>query len=154
MKGILRVVLLSLSCASFCATAEESRVISPEMAAFGIGVADLARSERFYTTVLGLEKVRTYELPNIHEIVLAFPGRPAPVVVLMHWLDGRERAFSEDNVKLVFTVDDAAAIIERIRAFGGRVDREATPIDVLNGQIVGLGRDPDNYVIELLERRD
>jgi lactoylglutathione lyase len=124
-----------------------------ELGAFGIGVSDLERSERFYTTVLGMQKVREYKLPNIEETVLAMPGRAAPVVVLMHWLDGKTRSFSADNVKLVFTVQNAAAVIERIRALGGQIDREATPIEVLNGQIVGLGRDPDNYVVEVLQRR-
>jgi hypothetical protein len=46
-----------------------------------------------------------------------------------------------------------AAVIDRIHAAGGRIDREATPIDVLNGRIVGLGRDPDGYVIGLSKRR-
>src|SRR5262245_23754168 len=71
-----------------------------ELGAFGIGVSDLARSEHFYTTVLGMQKVREYKLPYIEETVLAMPGRAAPVVVLMHWLDGKSRAFSADNVKL------------------------------------------------------
>ena len=29
---------------------------------------------------------------------------------------------------------------------------KAKPIEALNGTVVGLGRDPDNYVIELLAR--
>ena len=42
------------------------------------------------------------------------------------------------------------AVISRIRARGGKIDREAEPIDALPGAIVGLGRDPDNYVVEVL----
>src|SRR5262245_40172702 len=96
-----------------------------EIGALGIGVSDLVRSDHFYTTVLGMQKVREFKLPNIEETVLAMPGRAAPVVVLMHWLDGKSRAFSADNVKLVFTVQNASAVIQRIRELGGQVDREA-----------------------------
>lgn len=123
-----------------------------ELRAIGIGVSDLARSEAFYASVLGMQRVREYKLEALDEIVMALPGHATPVVVLMHWHDGKARALSEDNVKLVFNVRDAAAVIDRIRSAGGRIDREATPIEVLNGQIVGLGRDPDGYVIELLQR--
>lgn len=44
------------------------------------------------------------------------------------------------------------AVISRIRARGGKIDREAEPIAALPGAIVGLGRDPDNYVVEVLKR--
>ena len=40
------------------------------LGAMGIGVSDLQRSTRFYTDVLGLEVMRTYELGYIEEIVL------------------------------------------------------------------------------------
>jgi len=52
----------------------------------------------------------------------------------------------------VFYIDDPAAAIERIRAAGGEILREASPIEALNGTVVGLGRDPDNYVVEVIAR--
>ena len=70
----------------------------------------------------------------------------------MHWQNDATRKYDGTNVKLVFDVDDPAAVLARIRARGGKVERDATPIEVLNGRIVGLGRDPDNYLIELLKR--
>lgn len=121
------------------------------LGAMGIGVSDLQRSTTFYTEVLGLEILRTYELGYIEEIVLGWPDSTGAVVVLMHW-PGEPRRYDGNDVKLVFYVDDPAGVIQRIRERGGRIDREAKPHEAVNGAIVGLGRDPDNYVVEVLER--
>jgi lactoylglutathione lyase len=128
-----------------------ARADADRLGAMGIGVRDLAASVKFYTEVLGLQTVRTYELGYIDEVVLGLPDGGA-VLVLMHWPNDTERRYDGGDVKLVFYVADPAAVIERIRARGGKVDREATPIEALNGTIVGLARDPDNYVIEVIHR--
>jgi len=54
-------------------------------------------------------------------------------------------------VKLVFYVADPKAVANRIRAFGCEITREPTPIETLNGAVVGLAKDPDGYVVELLQ---
>ncbi len=118
----------------------------------GIGVKDLAASKAFYADVLGMQELRRYELGYIEEIVMGYPGDPGTSIVLMHWPSDTSRRYDGNDVKLVFYVDDPKAVIARIRARGLKIDREATPIEVLNGRIVGLGRDPDNYVIEVLAR--
>jgi len=120
------------------------------LSAVGIGVADLERSRAFYADVLGLEVLRTYELGYLNEIVLGYPDKAKAAVGLMNW-PNEERSYEGNNVKLVFYVDDPAAVISRIRAHGGNIDREAGPIDALPVAIVGLGRDPDNYVVEVLK---
>ena len=121
------------------------------MGAVGIGVADLQRSQNFYADVLGLKVLRTYELGYLNEIVMGFAHGEGAVVVLMNW-PGQERQYNGNNVKLVFYVNDPKAVIERIRQQGGKIDREAGPIEALPNAIVGLARDPDNYVIEVLRR--
>ncbi len=98
----------------------------------------------FAATLAGAE-------PRAPEIVLGWPDSTGAVLVLMHWPD-QPRPYEGNDVKLVFYVDEPAEVIERIRERGGRIDREATPHDAVNGAIVGLGRDPDNYVVEVLER--
>ena len=70
----------------------------------------------------------------------------------MNWPKDTARHYDGNDVKLVFYVQDPASVIARIRARGGKIDREATPIAVLNGRVVGVGRDPDNYVVEVLGR--
>ena len=99
-----------------------------------------------------MKVLRRFELGYLDEVVLGFTDGGGANVVLMHWPDDASRRYDGNDVKLVFYVNDPAQVIERIRKNGGRIDREATPIEALNGTVVGLGRDPDNYVIELLAR--
>lgn len=122
---------------------------SPDyLGATGIGVSDLARSAAFYAQALGLKQIQTFKLGYMDEIVLAHEGRTA--VVLMHWTDGSERNYRDVPVKLVFYVTDPVAVAARIKAFGCTVTREPTPIPELGGAVVGLAKDPDGYVVELL----
>ncbi len=118
----------------------------------GIGVSDLERSTQFYGDVLGMRVMRRFELGDLNEVVLGFPDGTGANFVLMNWPHDPSRRYDGNNVKLVFYVDDPASVIARIRAHGGKIDREAEPMEVLNGTVVGLGRDPDNYVVELLAR--
>lgn len=123
---------------------------SPDyLGATGIGVSDLARSAEFYKTALGLQQTQTFKLPYMDEIVLAHEGRTA--VVLMHWTDGTNPNYRDLPVKLVFYVTDPTAVAARIRAFGCEVTREPAPIETLGGAVVGLCKDPDGYVVELLQ---
>lgn len=116
--------------------------------ATGIGVSDLARSAAFYEAALGMKQTRTFKLDYMDEIVLAHEGRNA--VVLMHWTDGSPRNYKDVPVKLVFYVTDPKAVAERIRAAGGTITREPAPSQ-FSGSLLCLAKDPDGYVVELLQ---
>ncbi len=123
---------------------------SPDfLGAVGIGVSDMDRSVDFYTRVLGMQKTQTFKLDYMDEVVVAHEGRTA--VVLMHYTDGSARNYKDNPVKLVFYVTDPKAVSDRIRAEGLEIIREPTPIETLSGAIVGLAKDPDGYVVELLQ---
>ena len=123
---------------------------SPDfLTAVGIGVSDLPRSEAFYRDVLGMQVTQTFKLDYMDEIVLAHEGRNA--VILMHWTDGSAHNYKDAPVKLVFYVTDPAGYANRIRGAGCEVTREPAPIETLGGAVVGLAKDPDGYVIELIE---
>ena len=123
---------------------------SPDfLTAVGIGVSDLDRSTDFYSRVLGMKVMQTFKLDYMDEIMLAHEGRNA--VVLMHYTDGSARNYKDNPVKLVFYVTDPAAIAAKIRADGLEITREPAPIESLGGAVVGLAKDPDGYVIELIE---
>jgi catechol 2,3-dioxygenase-like lactoylglutathione lyase family enzyme len=122
------------------------------LGAVGIGVSDLDASTRFYQAVLGLVVQRTYELGYIEEVVLGYPGSTGTVLVLMHWPGDESRRYDGNDVKNVFYVDDPVGAIARIRELGGSIDREAIPHKAVKGALVGLGRDPDNYVVEVISR--
>ena len=123
---------------------------SPDfLTAVGIGVSDLARSADFYSRVLGMKQTQTFKLDHMDEIVLAHEGRSA--VVLMHWTDGSARTYADNPIKLVFYVTDPAGLAERIRAEGLEITVEPTANQHMGGAVICMAKDPDGYVIELIQ---
>jgi lactoylglutathione lyase len=120
------------------------------LTAVGIGVADLERSGAFYRDVLGMREMRRFKVEYMDEVMLAHEGRNA--VVLMHYTDGSVRNYKDNPVKLVFYVTDPVALIAKAKAAGCEVTREPAPIEGLDGAVVALTKDPDGYVIELIQR--
>ena len=124
---------------------------SPDfLTAVGIGVADLQKSADFYSRVLGMTQTGTFKVDYMDEIMLSHEGRSS--VVLMHYTDGSARNYRDNPVKLVFYVTDPVPYINRIRAEGLEITREPAPIESLGGAMVALAKDPDGYVIELIQR--
>jgi lactoylglutathione lyase len=119
--------------------------------AVGISVSDLKRSEAFYRDVMGMKSMQTFALDHMDEIVMSYDGKGA-AIVLMQWKDGQERVVTDLPIKLVFYVPDPKATAELIRAAGLEIVREPTPIPSLGGAVVGFGKDPDGYLVELLQR--
>ena len=123
---------------------------APEnLAAVGIGVADLARAEDFYTRVMGMQVQQRIDLPHMKEIIVGYEGRTS--VVLMHWIDGSNPNYRDNPVKLVFFVPDAKGLMEKIRADGRPISREPEASPDFNNFIIGLAEDPDGYVVELIQ---
>ncbi len=125
----------------------------------GIGVSNIEKSAKFYKEALGLKEIGRYdsvEVDNsdgskwyVDEIVLGDDEQGTPLV-LMNW--GKEnRSYNGNNSKLVFVVKDAVSAMNRIRDAGGKIEREATPHYSIDGGLVGLSRDPDNYVVEIVQ---
>ena len=54
---------------------------------------------------------------------------------------------------LALGVPDAAATVERIRAAGGTITREAGPVKG-GSTVIAFVQDPDGYKIELIESTD
>jgi len=96
-----------------------------------------------------MQEVRRFELDHMDEIVLAHEGRNA--VILMHWTDGSERNYRDVPVKLVFYVTDPAGVAERLRAAGGEITHPPAPNAAMGGAIIAMGKDPDGYVVELIQ---
>ena len=126
----------------------------------GIGVSNLKKSSDFYQKILNLEEKGTYENVevdlqdgssfNIDEIVLGERGSEENLLVLMNW-PNEERLYDGLNIKVVFAVDNAKSTMDIIRSNGGIVDREALPHYTIEGGLVGMARDFDNNVIEIVQ---
>ncbi len=124
----------------------------PLLSAVGIGVSDLDVSTDFYVNVMGMEKVRTYELSYMNEVLLRYPDNES-YIVLMHWIDGSERNYKDLPIKIVQRVSDPMALANKIRAAGYEVTREPQPSEQVGGSVVGFALDPDGYTLELLPQR-
>ncbi len=119
--------------------------------AVGIGVTDLARSVDFYTRVLGMVQLQTFSLDDMDEVVVGFEGSRASAIVLMHWTDGSARTYQYDSMKLVFYVADPTAVAAAIREDGCEIVREPAPVPSFGDAVVGFAKDPDGYLLELLQ---
>lgn len=124
----------------------------PLLSAVGIGVSDLAKSTDFYVNVMGMEKVRTYEIDYMNEVLLRYPDGES-YLVLMHWIDGSRRNYKDNPIKLVTRTKDPVALAAKIKAAGFEVTREPQPSGQVGGAVVGFAKDPDGYLLELLPLR-
>jgi lactoylglutathione lyase len=119
-------------------------------AAVGIGVSDIDRSVAFYTGVLGMKQQQVFNLPHMKEVIVGYKDDIS--LALMHFIDGSNPNYANNPVTLVFYVDDPKGVADRIRAEGLEITREPEPLPEFGNMIVGLAKDPDGYVIELLKR--
>lgn len=122
------------------------------LGAMGIGVADLGRSVDFYTRVLGMETLTTLSLPHMDEVILGYDRRRGPALVLMHHTDGSDPSCADLPVKVVVYVADPSALADAIRAEGLPILREPSPVPELGDAVVGFAKDPDGYMVEILQR--
>jgi predicted enzyme related to lactoylglutathione lyase len=123
---------------------------SPDfLTAAGIGVSNLKRSTEFYEHALGMKPTQTIKLDYMEEVIMSHEGRNA--VVLMHFTDGSNPNYRNLPVKLVFYVTDPNVVVRRVREAGCEVTREPQPVPSFNNAVIALCKDPDGYVVELIE---
>jgi len=118
-------------------------------------VGNLQRSVEFYTKVLGMKLLRQKEYPE-GEFTLAFIGygeESAHSVIELTYNWGRESyeigsAFGH----IALEVDDVYSATEQIRQLGGKVIRDAGPMNA-GTTIIAFVEDPDGYQIELIGKK-
>ena len=117
-------------------------------------VGDLPRSVDFYTKLLGMKELRRRDVPD-GKYTLAFVGygdEESSSVIELTYNYGVEKyetgtAFGH----LAIGVPDVAATCEAVRKGGGTVTREAGPVK-FGTTIIAFIKDPDGYMIELVQR--
>lgn len=117
-------------------------------------VGDLSRSLAFYTGALGMKLHRTTDRPD-QKYTLAFVGYgdPAGTEIELTYNYGVERyELGTGYGHVAIEVPDAAEACARVRAQGGNVTREAGPVKG-GTTVIAFVKDPDGYIIELIERR-
>jgi lactoylglutathione lyase len=118
-------------------------------------VGNLQRSIDFYTHVLGMQVLRTSENPE-YKYSLAFLGfeggnpAQAEIELTYNWgVESYELGTAYGHIAL--GVPDAYAAVEKIKAAGGNVTREAGPVKG-GSTVIAFVTDPDGYKIELIQK--
>ena len=118
-------------------------------------VGNLQRSIDFYTHVLGMQVLRTSENPE-YKYSLAFLGfeggnpAQAEIELTFNWgVESYELGTAYGHIAL--GVPDAYAAVEKIKAAGGNVTREAGPVKG-GSTVIAFVTDPDGYKIELIQK--
>ncbi|MFZ5503097.1 MAG: lactoylglutathione lyase [Pseudomonadota bacterium] len=120
-----------------------------------IRCGELERSIDFYTQVLGMRLLRRKDYPE-GKFTLAFVGyadeREQAAIELTHNWDTRSYEMGNGFGHIAIEVGDVYAACEEIKRRGGTVTREAGPMK--NGEtIIAFVRDPDGYLIELIQKK-
>jgi len=116
---------------------------------------DLDRSIDFYTQILGMRLLRRKDYPE-GKFTLAFIGygeeKDNTVIELTYnWgVDQYEPGTAFGHIAI--EVDDVYAACAAIRQKGGRIIREAGPMNA-GTTIIAFVADPDGYYIELIGKR-
>lgn len=120
-----------------------------------VRVRNLERSLAFYT-LLGMHELRRRDVPD-GRYTLVFIGfadnaaGQAEIELTYNW--GQDSGYDVGSGFGHFAVGvpDVAAAVERIRAGGGKVVREAGPVQ-FGTTLIAFVEDPDGYRVELIER--
>ncbi len=119
-----------------------------------IRVTDLKRSIAFYTGVLDMQLLRREDSPD-GRYTLVFvgygPESEGAVIELTHNWDTEHYEIGDGFGHIALGVDDIHAACAKIRSRGGEIAREPGPMSQ-GGPVLAFVRDPDGYMIELLER--
>ena len=118
-------------------------------------VGDLDRSIEFYTDVLGMKLLRRKDYPD-GEFTLAFVGygeesEEAVIELTYNWgVRSYEPGSGYGHIAL--EVEDVYQATEAIRGRGGKILREAGPMNA-GTTIIAFVEDPDGYPIELIGKK-
>ena len=120
-----------------------------------IRVRDLDKSIDFYTRLLGMKLTRRKDFPS-GEFTLAFVGygdeADNTVIELTHNWGTASYDLGEGYGHIAIEVDDVYEAVDELRNRGGKVIREAGPMNA-GTTIIAFIEDPDGYPIELIGRK-
>lgn len=118
-------------------------------------VGHLERSIKFYTEILGMRLLRQKDYPE-GRFTLAFVGygdeADHTVLELTHNWETDSYDLGNGFGHIAIAVEDAAAACTEIKKRGGKVVREAGPMQH-GTTVIAFVEDPDGYRIELIERK-
>lgn len=118
-------------------------------------VGDLDKSLQFYTEVLGMTLLRQKDYPD-GEFTLAFIGygdeSENTVIELTYNWGTDEYDLGSGYGHIALEVDDVYAATHEIKQRGGKIIRDAGPMNA-GTTIIAFVEDPDGYQIELIGKK-
>lgn len=115
-------------------------------------VGNLQKSIQFYTEVLGMTLLRQKDYPD-GRFTNTFIGygdeKNNAAIELTHNWDTDQYNLGDGFGHIAVEVDDVYQAVEKIKALGGKVIREAGPMNA-GTTIIAFIEDPDGYQVELL----
>jgi lactoylglutathione lyase len=120
-----------------------------------IRVGNLEKSIEFYTRVLGMKLLRQKEYPD-GKFTLAFVGygdeSGNSVIEMTYNWDTDSYDMGNGFGHLAIEVDDVYEATDKIRNMGGKIIRDAGPMNA-GKTIIAFVEDPDGYQIELIGKK-
>ncbi len=120
-----------------------------------IRVKDLDKSVEFYTKLMGMRELRRREVPG-GKYTLCFVGYgenpdQAEIELTYNWGQDDGYEVGTGFGHLAVAVPSCAEMCAAVKAGGGKVTREAGPVQH-GTTVIAFVEDPDGYKIELIER--
>jgi len=119
-------------------------------------VGNLEKSIAFYTEVLGMKLLRQTENTE-YKYTLAFVGygdeSEHTVLELTYNWDTSSYDLGNAYGHIALEVENVYEACDKIRAKGGLISREPGPVKGGSTEIAFV-RDPDNYAIELIQKKE
>jgi lactoylglutathione lyase len=117
-----------------------------------LNVADMDRALGFYCGLLGMrvQADRSGQRPGRRNLFLGY-GPEQETTLLELCSEAGRTAYDkgEGFGHVAIAVDDVAAVCRELAAAGVAVEREAKR--ALSGALIALVRDPDGYLVELIQ---
>jgi lactoylglutathione lyase len=136
-------------------TVQNLNAFKPQVLHVAYHVADIERALGFYVGVLGMKETMRIPLgKNLAEVILAFPDSKSAGIILM-WNTDREKTQpiahggqGEGYSRFVLRVSDVETSLAHLVKHGAPVVTQTTSFGNFKYAMV---KDPDGYVIELIE---
>ncbi len=117
-------------------------------------VKNLEQSIYFYTNLLGMKVIRTFDNPK-HQYTLVYLGygeeESSTVLELTYNYDTDYYDLGTGFGHIAIGVEDCYKLCDKIDTFGGRIVRPPGPL-IGGTETIAFIEDPDGYRIELIER--
>lgn len=131
-------------------SAHAFHALKPKLTHLAKHVADIERALAFYVGLLGMKELMRIPLgQGLSEVILAFPDSKAAGVILMWHAEKKEpRELGNGYSRFVLNVSDVDAACDYLASRGTPVVTQPTQYGAMKFAMV---KDPDGYVIELLQ---